>query len=75
MEKNNIMDKKMRFKGRVVLVTGAAVGIGRACALTFAEEGAKVIMLDVDGDKLQRAKEDVKAYTSDVLSFVCDVSD
>ena len=65
----------MRFEGKVVLVTGAAVGIGRACALEFAREGARVIMLDVDKEKLLFAKEEVAAYKNDVLAFVCDVSD
>ena len=37
-----------QFKGRVVLVTGAATGIGRISAVTFAREGAKVIIADVN---------------------------
>jgi NAD(P)-dependent dehydrogenase (short-subunit alcohol dehydrogenase family) len=36
--------------GRVALVTGSATGIGRAAALKFSEEGAKVVVSDVDGD-------------------------
>ena len=38
----------MRFSGKVALVTGAAVGIGRASAIMLASEGAKVIALDID---------------------------
>jgi NAD(P)-dependent dehydrogenase (short-subunit alcohol dehydrogenase family) len=37
-----------QFKGRVVLVTGAATGIGRISAVTFAREGAKVVIADVN---------------------------
>jgi 3-oxoacyl-[acyl-carrier protein] reductase len=38
----------MRMKDRVVLVTGGAAGIGKATALRFAEEGAKVIICDLN---------------------------
>jgi NAD(P)-dependent dehydrogenase (short-subunit alcohol dehydrogenase family) len=39
---------KMRFDGKCVLVTGAASGIGRATALAFAAEGARLLLSDVD---------------------------
>ena len=37
----------MRFDGKVAIVTGGARGIGRACALRLAEEGARVVIADV----------------------------
>lgn len=49
----NILD----YTGKTVLVTGAATGIGRATALAFAEQGAKVMIGDVDS----RAEDTVKA--------------
>jgi NAD(P)-dependent dehydrogenase (short-subunit alcohol dehydrogenase family) len=37
-----------RFEGKVALVTGAATGIGRAAALGFAQDGARVVVADID---------------------------
>ena len=42
-----------RLGGKVVFITAAAQGIGRACAEAFAKEGAKVIATDINGEKLK----------------------
>ena len=47
----------MLLEGKSAVVTGAGSGVGRASALRFAEEGAKVVVADVD---LERAKETVQ---------------
>ena len=39
----------MRLHNKVVVITGAAHGIGRAYARRFAEEGAQVVVADIDG--------------------------
>ena len=46
----------MNFNNKVALVTGAAVGIGRATALTLLQNGASVILLDNNGEKLEVLK-------------------
>ena len=42
----------MEIRGAVVLITGAAQGIGAACASLFVEAGARVALLDLDGETL-----------------------
>ena len=61
-----------RMQDKVVVVTGASQGIGAAIALRFAEEEASLVLLDVDGERLQRtAAETGKAPTT----MVADVTD
>ena len=43
-------DKSGQVAGKVALVTGGASGIGEACALTLAREGASVVVTDIDPD-------------------------
>src|SRR3954467_142013 len=55
---NNKRRKQMsnRLKGKRAFVTAAAVGIGRACAVAFAREGAEVFGTDIDEEKLALLK-------------------
>ncbi len=64
----------MRFKGKVVIVTGSSRGIGKATALAFAREGAKVVITS-------RKKKDCDAVVKEInnsgrtcLAVACDVS-
>lgn len=41
-----------RLHGRTALITGAGLGIGRACALRFAQEGARLVLVDIDAPRL-----------------------
>jgi NAD(P)-dependent dehydrogenase (short-subunit alcohol dehydrogenase family) len=68
------MALEQRFKERVVLVTGAASGIGRACVLRFASEGARVGALDLDAEGAARTVEEARALGARAEAFACDVS-
>jgi 3-oxoacyl-[acyl-carrier protein] reductase len=49
----------MLLKDKVALITGAGGGIGRATAVRFAKEGAKLVLSDVDGDGLEETKKSI----------------
>ncbi|MBR5586394.1 MAG: SDR family oxidoreductase [Clostridia bacterium] len=65
----------MNFKGKTALVTGAAQGIGRGTAVTFAQNGAKVVIVDVNEEKLMELKAELEKNGTEVLAYVCDISD
>jgi NAD(P)-dependent dehydrogenase (short-subunit alcohol dehydrogenase family) len=64
----------MRLSGKVALVTGAAQGIGLACAQAFAREGAKVFVTDLNEDAGRRAVLDLRSHGFQASFAACDVS-
>ena len=65
-----------RFEGKVVVITGAAGGIGRATAVRFASEGARILAVDLPHSELdetvaavQRVGGQVATYEADVTAF------
>jgi len=65
----------MRFEGKSVLITGAAVGIGRACALLMAREGASVALVDINEETLAAAAAELSDCGDRIRTYVCDVRD
>jgi 3-oxoacyl-[acyl-carrier protein] reductase len=62
------------MKDRVAIITGASVGIGRAVALKMAEEGAKVVLLDLNLQTLEKTKKEIEDMNCQVLAYECDVT-
>ena len=65
----------MNFKEKIVLVTGASSGIGYASAVQFAKEGAKLILISRNKEKLNQISEDLKKFNTSTFVYECDVSD
>ncbi|GJD40184.1 glucose 1-dehydrogenase [Methylobacterium bullatum] len=63
-----------RFTEKVVFVTGAASGIGRAAALAFSAEGARVAIADRTEATLEHLRAEIEAAGGEVLAIRCDVS-
>jgi NAD(P)-dependent dehydrogenase (short-subunit alcohol dehydrogenase family) len=64
-----------RFVGQVVVITGAARGIGTACALRFAQEGANVVCLDLLADENEAMAAECAALGVESLALTCNVTE
>lgn len=64
-----------RLEGRVALVTGAGRGIGRGTAFALAEEGAKVAVVDIDGDSARETVARLKASGAESIAIALDVAE
>lgn len=65
----------MTFHGKTVVVTGAAQGIGLAISRRFARDGARLAMVDLDGNRLRLASEALREQGAEVFECVADVAD
>lgn len=64
----------MRLKDRSSIVTGGAGGIGRATALAFAAEGARVAVVDLDADAAESVAEEITAAGGTAIAIRADVA-
>jgi dihydroanticapsin dehydrogenase len=65
----------VRLEGRAAIVTGAASGIGRATAIRFAEEGARVVCVDLSGDQVEQTAAEIRDAGGAAEAVAADVSD
>ena len=64
----------MKFKDQIVIVTGSTRGIGKAIALSFAKEGAVVIILGRNAQAADQTAEEINGAGLKAKSFSCDVT-
>ena len=62
----------MEMDGKVVVVTGASMGIGEAIAKVFADAGARVVLLSRDASRAEAARQRV-GHTDRTIAMACDV--
>jgi len=64
----------MRLKDKVAIITGSGSGIGREMAAIFAREGAKMVIVDIDGESARVAAQEIGADGFETLAVEADIS-
>lgn len=64
----------MRLKEKVAIITGSARGIGKATAVKFAQEGAKVVICDINLDQVNETVDEIKKMGYEAIGFKMDVT-
>lgn len=65
----------MRFKDQVAIITGAAMGIGRAIARQMAEQGAEVVIADINGEGAAAVADEINAAGHKARFYEVDITD
>jgi short-subunit dehydrogenase len=72
-KRENIVKIKPKFNDKVIIITGASSGIGRACAFEFADNGAKVVLAARRENELKKVEEEIKKQGGEAISVKTDV--
>lgn len=65
----------MRLKSKAAVITGAGAGMGRAIALLFAAEGARLVVNDYDAARLQQVVSDVQAAGGEIIGMAGNIAE
>ena len=65
---------QMRFKDKIIFITGAAGGIGHDACLSFAKEGASIAVTDIDLEMAKKVSNEVKNVGGDAEPYQLDVT-
>jgi NAD(P)-dependent dehydrogenase (short-subunit alcohol dehydrogenase family) len=65
----------VKLKGKLAIITGAGSGLGRAIALRFATEGARILIAEINEPKAKETEELVRTQGGDAFTVTTDVSD
>jgi NAD(P)-dependent dehydrogenase (short-subunit alcohol dehydrogenase family) len=68
-------ENQMKLKDKVAIVTGAGRNIGESIAHRLADEGAKVAVVDLEGDRAEKVAADIKAAGSEAIGIAANVAD
>jgi NAD(P)-dependent dehydrogenase (short-subunit alcohol dehydrogenase family) len=75
MHQTNRSEVRISLEGKVVVITGASAGVGRATLSAFAARGASVALLARGVEGLKAARRDVEATGAEAIDLACDVAD
>ena len=67
--------RRIDFKGKNVLISGASRGLGLELARIFAAEGAVLLLLARDAERLRQTARELERYGTRIFTFTCDITD
>ena len=71
--REKVIQSGKKFKGKVVIITGASSGIGKACAFEFSAQGAKVVLAARRENKLKEIETEIRQQGGDTFFIKTDV--
>lgn len=69
------LDSARLLRGKTSMITGGGAGIGEACVRLFADQGSRVVAVDIDGDRIERVCLDISERGGQVIAVTADVTD